>query len=387
MKTNIVKNLMATGFVSLAGATLMGMQTNEAHAATATVNYQAGATTVWTNPSNGQPTRYLTNHQQVTIQNTQQVNGQTWYQVGVNEWIPATYLNVNAQPIQVQQTPITITASYQAGATTIWTSPTSHQVAGYLPCGQSAQVLGQQQVGNETYYHIQQGWIPAQYVVVNGNSRQTPVVSQAPVAPSAASQAPISQTIVASAAHQTTTVASQQVVHNYQTTSHQTTNNVAYQQHSSYAQQPAVRQTNTTHTSYTQQPVVQQTNTTHTSYAQQPQVATTNNALSRATSYLGTPYQWGGNQPGGFDCSGFVQHVYGLGSQYRTSQAQSTMGQPVSVSSLKPGDLCFWGQPGSAYHVAIWAGNGRYIAAPAPGQSVSYGSAQYYAPTFGIHMN
>ena len=377
MKANIVKNLMTTGFVGLAGATLMGMQTNEAHAATATVNYQAGATTVWTNPNNGQPARYLTNHQQVTIQNTQQINGQTWYQVGANEWVSAAYLNVNAQPAQVQQTPVTITASYQAGATTIWTSPTSHQVAGYLPCGQSAQVLGQQQVGNETYYHIQQGWVPAQYVVVNGNTHQTPAVSQAPVAPSAASQAPTSQTVVASAAHQATAVASQQVVHHYQATTNQvavrqTTNNVTYQQHNSYVQQPVVRQINAT---------------THTSYAQQPQVATTNNALSRAASYLGTPYQWGGNQPGGFDCSGFVQHVYGLGSQYRTSQAQSTMGQPVSVSSLKPGDLCFWGQPGSAYHVAIWAGNGRYIAAPAPGQSVSYGSTQYYAPTFGIHMN
>lgn len=384
MKTTIVKNLMTTGFVGLAGAILMGMQTNQAHAATATVNYQAGATTVWTNPTNGQPTRYLTNHQQVTIQNTQQVNGQTWYQVGTNAWVPAAYLNVNAQAAQVQPATMTITASYQAGATTIWTTPTSHQVAGYLACGQSAKVLGQQQVGDETYYHIQQGWVPSQYVTVNGNTQQAPTTSQAPVAPAVASQSPVSQAAtVASAAHQATNVASQQVVSHYQapatpqrTTTYAATKTTTatattYQQHSQVARQPVVRQTNTT---------------THASYATQPQTSNANNAVSRAASYLGTPYQWGGNQPGGFDCSGFVQHVYGLSSQYRTSQAQSTMGQPVSVSSLKPGDLCFWGQPGSAYHVAIWAGNGRYIAAPSPGQSVSYGSAQYYAPTFGIHM-
>lgn len=358
MKTKTIKNLVTTGFVGLAGVTLMGIQTNAAHAAT--VNYKDGATTVWSNPNNGQPIKYLTANQQVNIQNTQQVNGQTWCQVGANEWVPAIYLNTTQSSLQSSQA-MTITANYQQGATTIWTAPINGQVAGYLACGQTAQVLGKQQVGNETYYHIQQGWVPAQYVTINGHATAAVTSQAVPTSVvSVASQAPVKVT-TSSAASQNTNVTSQAV---------------RSQANTNYSQ------------NYHQNNVVQQANTTASqSYAQRPQTNNANGVVSRATAYLGTPYQWGGNQPGGFDCSGFVQYVYGLGNNYRTSQAQSTMGPAVSVNSLQPGDLCFWGQPGSAYHVGIWVGNGRYIAAPAPGQSVSYGSVQYYTPSFGIHMN
>ncbi|MDR7925298.1 peptidoglycan endopeptidase, partial [Latilactobacillus sakei subsp. sakei] len=63
---------LSSGIVGLAGLALMGIQANEAQAATTgTVNYADGATTVWTSPEVGQkPTRYLTNNQNVTIKNT-----------------------------------------------------------------------------------------------------------------------------------------------------------------------------------------------------------------------------------------------------------------------------------------------------------------------------
>jgi cell wall-associated NlpC family hydrolase len=40
----------------------------------------------------------------------------------------------------------------------------------------------------------------------------------------------------------------------------------------------------------------------------------------------------------------------------------------VSLSALQPGDLVFWGNP--AYHVAIYIGGGRVIAAPHTGTVV-----------------
>ncbi len=89
--------------------------------------------------------------------------------------------------------------------------------------------------------------------------------------------------------------------------------------------------------------------------------------LGIAKQYIGTPYRWGGTTPSGFDCSGFTSYVYRqLGvSLPRTSFSQSRAGTTVSRSELQPGDLVYG--PG---HVGIYVGNGSYIHAPSPGQSV-----------------
>ncbi|MFD1430170.1 C40 family peptidase [Lacticaseibacillus mingshuiensis] len=107
-----------------------------------------------------------------------------------------------------------------------------------------------------------------------------------------------------------------------------------------------------------------------------------------AENYLGVPYVYGGSTPKGFDCSGFVQYVERAAgvSLPRTSMAQSTVGSYVSLSNLQVGDLVFWGGVGSAYHVGIYIGGGRYIHAPAPGQSVSIQSISYFSPSFGRRL-
>lgn len=87
--------------------------------------------------------------------------------------------------------------------------------------------------------------------------------------------------------------------------------------------------------------------------------------ISSAKNYLGTAYVWAGMSPGGFDCSGFVNYVYGLYgySMYRVAQdIYSNNGTYVAKSDLIPGDLVFFGY--SAYnvtHVGMYVGNGQFI--------------------------
>lgn len=99
--------------------------------------------------------------------------------------------------------------------------------------------------------------------------------------------------------------------------------------------------------------------------------------VALADKFLGTPYVWGGSQPGGFDCSGLVQYVYGqLGvSLPRTSEEQATVGTAVpGLAEAQPGDLLFFaGSDGTASapgHVGIYIGNGQMIDAPYTGTDV-----------------
>ena len=89
-----------------------------------------------------------------------------------------------------------------------------------------------------------------------------------------------------------------------------------------------------------------------------------NEILDVARQYVGTPYEWAGDTPAGFDCSGFTQYVYDqVGIDIpRTSSAQAAAGEPVSEAAAEPGDLVWW--PG---HVGIYTGDDTYIAARNPG--------------------
>ncbi|MGL4450261.1 MAG: NlpC/P60 family protein [Sarcina sp.] len=98
--------------------------------------------------------------------------------------------------------------------------------------------------------------------------------------------------------------------------------------------------------------------------------------VNYAESFLGTPYVWGATGPNAFDCSGLTYYVYKHFGYYIgcTTYTQIDKGTPVSVNNLQPGDLIFWGDPAAPYHVAIYIGNGQYIQAPRPGESVDISS-------------
>jgi cell wall-associated NlpC family hydrolase len=103
----------------------------------------------------------------------------------------------------------------------------------------------------------------------------------------------------------------------------------------------------------------------------------TRNGADQAAAYaqtmVGKPYRYGGASPKGFDCSGLVLYSYkqaGVALPHRTDQ-QRAASRRIKVADLRPGDLLFFNQEGKKYgHVAIYAGNGKFVHAPSSGKSV-----------------
>lgn len=114
------------------------------------------------------------------------------------------------------------------------------------------------------------------------------------------------------------------------------------------------------------------------------QSQTTGNAIvDTAKKYMGVPYVWGGDQPTGWDCSGFTQYVMkenGI-TLPRTAAEQYATGTPVDKSNLKPGDLVFFTtyKPGAS-HVGFYMGNNQFIHASSVAKQVTISSLdeQYY---------
>jgi cell wall-associated NlpC family hydrolase len=89
---------------------------------------------------------------------------------------------------------------------------------------------------------------------------------------------------------------------------------------------------------------------------------------------IGTPYEFGGADVGGFDCSGLALYVYeraGI-SIPRTAAEQQRAAQVVPLSALAPGDLVFFRMGAHRIdHVGIYIGAGRFVHAPHQGVAVS----------------
>lgn len=96
--------------------------------------------------------------------------------------------------------------------------------------------------------------------------------------------------------------------------------------------------------------------------------------VEKAMDFLGIRYRRGGSTPeSGFDCSGFVSHVFReLGTRLpRSSREISHSGEAVSKNELQPGDLVFFNTMRRAFsHVGIYLGNNQFVHAPASGGAV-----------------
>lgn len=93
-------------------------------------------------------------------------------------------------------------------------------------------------------------------------------------------------------------------------------------------------------------------------------------AVDVALEQVGKPYQYGGNGPASFDCSGLTSYAWrAAGVELpRTSRDQHATSQRISRGDLRPGDLVFYHQP--VTHVAMYIGDGRVVEAPNSGNHV-----------------
>ncbi len=105
--------------------------------------------------------------------------------------------------------------------------------------------------------------------------------------------------------------------------------------------------------------------------------------IGSAMGLLGIAYRYGGTSVAtGFDCSGFMQHIFrrAMGINLpRTSAEQARMGSPVSRSELQPGDMVFFRTLGGSRisHVGLYIGNDRFIHAPRTGKNIEITSLSH----------
>ena len=97
--------------------------------------------------------------------------------------------------------------------------------------------------------------------------------------------------------------------------------------------------------------------------------------VMQAMDLLGVPYRRGGSSEStGFDCSGFVRHIYekSVGQLLpRRAEEQARSTQVIDREELKPGDLVFFNTMRRAFsHVGIYVGDGKFIHSPSAGKSV-----------------
>jgi len=101
-------------------------------------------------------------------------------------------------------------------------------------------------------------------------------------------------------------------------------------------------------------------------------------AMNKLMGQIGKPYHWGGTSPRtGFDCSGLVYYAYKDLVKFRIPRTANEMyhlrdAASVDRGELQSGDLVFFRTQGrgTADHVGVYVGNGKFIQSPRSGQDI-----------------
>ena len=340
------------------------------------VNSKTGeSVAVWNSYEDGkqQTGKYLP-HQSSwkTYKKVKTVKGETWYNLGGNQWISSD--NVE------EEAPIAFTADLSAVATAVSQVP-------------AANVNNAQQVTSPVAQPAQQAATTTANTASVATTTPVQTNTAAPVQQATASVAqPAQQT--ATTAASTNTQAAPAKTYYVQTNTAATTKQVSTASTQSNTTYTAPAQNNTAAKPAQQQaqPTQQASSQAATTQTAKPQASTQSNSstaqtvVSAAQSQIGKPYVWGATGPNAYDCSGLVQYAYSQAGKNvgRTTYQQAGAGQHISVSQAQAGDILMWGD----YHDAIYVGNNQYVHAPQPGQNVTQASiSSYFMPDYAIRVN
>lgn len=282
-----------------------------------------------------------------TYKKVKNVKGETWYNLGGDQWI-------SADDVQ-EEAPIAVTADLTAVKAAVSQVPAAN-------VANNAQVAA-------------------------ASTNNTAAVATAPVqtntaakvqSTSATAQAPVAQAAAKTTVQTNTAVKAQQAATTYSAPAQNTTTAAKPQAQTA---QPAAK------------PAQQQAASSQApAQTAKPQASTQSNSsvaqtvISAAQSQVGKPYVWGATGPNAYDCSGLVQYAYSQAGKNvgRTTYQQAGAGQHVSVSQAQAGDILMWGD----YHDAIYVGNNQYVHAPQPGQNVTQATiSSYFMPDYAIRVN
>ncbi|MGW8553490.1 C40 family peptidase [Streptomyces tubercidicus] len=110
--------------------------------------------------------------------------------------------------------------------------------------------------------------------------------------------------------------------------------------------------------------------------------------VSFLKAQLGKAYVLGSSGPSSYDCSGLTQAAFSqIGIDLpRVSQDQSTQGTQVGLDNLQVGDILYWGSAGSAYHVGVYVGGGKFIGAQNSSTGIVERPLDYDMPTGAVRV-
>lgn len=112
---------------------------------------------------------------------------------------------------------------------------------------------------------------------------------------------------------------------------------------------------------------------------------TVQSIINRAMSLQGTPYVWGGSTPSGFDCSGYLYHVYSQsGIDIPRTNVVGFHARSYEVATPQVGDIVFFKNTYTTgiSHAGIYLGNNKFIHAGGDRVQVSDVNDPYWKKHF-----